>query len=54
MKVRPFGKLTGTWEIVKFCSDEIEQLDVFCDRIVDADVLFRVEPMSDKGNKISF
>lgn len=31
---------------------KLNKLDVFCDRILGADAYFKVEPTSDKGNKL--
>ena len=38
-------------KLLKFVQTKLNKLDVFFDRIVDADAYFKVEPMSDKGNK---
>ena len=53
MKVRFHSvNFTADIKLLNFVQMKLNKLDVFCDRIVDADAYFKVEPMSDKGNKL--
>ena len=53
MKVRFHSvNFTADMKLLNFVQTKLNKLDVFCDRIVDADAYFKVEPMSDKGNKL--
>ena len=53
MKVRFHSvNFTADIKLLNFVQTKLNKLDVFCDRILDADAYFKVEPMSDKGNKL--
>ena len=53
MKVRFHSvNFTADIKLLDFVQLKLNKLDIFCDRIVDADAYFKVEPMSDKGNKL--
>ena len=39
-------------KLLNFVQKKLNKLEVFCDRIISADTYFKVEPMSDKGNKL--
>ena len=53
MKVRFHSvNFTADIKLLNFVQTKLNKLDVFCDRIVGADAYFKVEPMSDKGNKL--
>ena len=52
MKVRFHSvNFTADIKLLNFVQMKLNKLDVFCDRILSADAYFKVEPMSDKGNK---
>ena len=53
MKVRFHSvNFTADIKLLNFVQMKLNKLDVFCDRILDADAYFKVEPISDKGNKL--
>ena len=53
MKVRFHSvNFTADIKLLNFVQMKLNKLDVFFDRILDADAYFKVEPMSDKGNKL--
>ncbi len=53
MKVRFHSvNFTADIKLYNFVQMKLNKLDVFCDRILSADAYFKVEPMSDKGNKL--
>ena len=53
MKVRFHSvNFTADIKLLNFVQMKLNKLDVFCNRILDADAYFKVEPMSDKGNKL--
>ena len=53
MKVRFHSvNFTADIKLLDFVQLKLNKLDMFCDRILDADAYFKVEPMSDKGNKL--
>ena len=39
-------------KLLNFVQTKMNKLDVFFDRILDADAYFKVEPMTRKGNKL--
>ena len=53
MKVRfhPVN-FTADRKLLNFVQTKLNKLDIFFDRILDVDAYFKVEPMSDKGNKL--
>ena len=53
MKVRFHSvNFTADIKLLNFVQMKLNKLDLFCDRILDVDAYFKVEPMSDKGNKL--
>ena len=53
MKVRFHSvNFTADIKLLNFVQTKLNKLDVFFDRILVADAYFKVEPMSDKGNKL--
>tara|TARA_B100001741_G_scaffold84380_1_gene68673 strand:+ start:2614 stop:2916 length:303 start_codon:yes stop_codon:yes gene_type:complete len=53
MKVRFHSvNFTADIKLLNFVQMKLNKLDVFCNRILDADAYFKVEPISDKGNKL--
>ncbi len=53
MKVRFHSvNFTADIKLLNFVQMKLNKLDVFCNRILDADAYFKVEPTSDKGNKL--
>ena len=53
MKIRFHSvNFTADMKLLNFVQIKLNKLDVFCDRILDADAYFKVEPMSEKGNKL--
>ena len=53
MKVRFHSvNFTANIKLLNFVQAKLNKLDMFCDRILDADAYFKVEPMSNKGNKL--
>jgi len=53
MKVRFHSvNFTADIKLLNFVQTKLNKLDVFFDRILVADTYFKVEPMSDKGNKL--
>ena len=53
MKVRFHSvNFTADIKLLNFVQAKLNKLDMFCDRILDADAYFKVEPMSNKGNKL--
>ena len=52
MKVRFHSvNFTADIKLLNFVQTKLNKLDVFCNHILDADAYFKVEPMSEKGNK---
>ena len=43
---------TADRKLLNFVQTKLNKLDIFFDRIIDVDAYFKVEPMSDKGNKL--
>ena len=53
MKVRFHSvNFTADIKLLDFVQLKLNKLDMFCDRILDADAYFKVEPISNKGNKL--
>ena len=53
MKVRFHSvNFTADIKLLNFVQTKLNKLDVFCNSIIDADAYFKVEPISDKGNKL--
>ena len=53
MKIRfHLVNITADSKLLNFVQTKLNKLDVFYNRILDADAFFRVEPSSNKGNKL--
>ena len=53
MKVRfHLVNFTADIKLLNYVQTKLNKLEVFCNRILDVDAYFKVEPMSDKGNKM--